>query len=119
MPTAPPLQSLKQALDTCRRALEEFESALLELEDIITDDKEEAPKRSPSGQNQGLLSLPDVCQELGEERSVVYRRLRRGEIPSLQLGDVLKVRRPDLQEYMKGQQRRHRSPGAENGFAER
>jgi RNA polymerase-binding transcription factor DksA len=33
MPTASPLRNLKQALGTYRRALEEFERALLELEE--------------------------------------------------------------------------------------
>src|SRR5918995_2387849 len=106
MPTASQLRNLKQALGSCRRALEEFESALLELEET-PDENGEAPKRSPNGQNVGLLSLPDVCQELGEERTVIYRRLRSGEIPSLKLGHVLKARQADLQEYMNGQRRNH------------
>src|ERR687894_464150 len=118
MPTGSHLRNLKQALGTCRRALEEFESALLELEETA-DENGEAPKRSPNGQNLGLLSLPDVCQELGEEREVVYRRLRSGEIPSLKLGHALRVRQADLQEYMKGQHQPRRSLGEENSFRER
>jgi len=108
MPTASHLRNLKQALDSWRRALEEFESALLELEET-PDKNEEAPKRSPTGQNLRLLSLPEVCLRLGEERTVVYQRLRSGEIPSLKLGHALKIRQADLQEYMKGQHD-HRSP---------
>src|SRR5918995_590481 len=64
--------------------------------------KEGAPEHQ-SGQNTRLLSPAEVCQELGEERTVVYRRLRSGEIPCLQLGHTLKVRQADLEEYMKGQ----------------
>ena len=116
MPTATHLRNLKQALGSCRRALEEFESALLELEET-PDENREAPKRSPNGQNLGLLSLPDVCQELGEERTVIYRRLRSGEIPSLKLGHDLKVRQTDFEAYVKGQRRNHApgAPGEQNG----
>src|SRR5918995_6580451 len=120
MPPASQLRNLKQALGSCRRALEEFESALLEFEET-PDENGGAPKRSPNGHNLRLRSLPEVCQELGEERAVVYRRLRSGEIPALKLGHTLKVRQADLEEYVKGQ-RRNQAPGApgeEHGFAER
>ena len=55
MPTASHLRNLKQALGTCRGALEEFESALLEFESALLeleetpDENGEAPKRSPNG----------------------------------------------------------------------
>ena len=110
MPTASHLRNLKQALGSCRRALEEFESALLELEE--TPDKNgEASKRSPNGQNLRLLSLLEVCQGLEADTASVYRRLSSGEIPSLKLGHALKVRQADLQEYVKGQ-RCNQAPGA-------
>src|ERR671916_280103 len=92
------LHNLQQALGSCRRALKEFESALLELEET-PDENGEAPKRSPNGQNLRLLSLAEICRELGEERTVVYRRLSSGPIPSLKLGNALRVRQADLQEY--------------------
>jgi hypothetical protein len=116
MPTASHLRNLKQALGSWRRALEEFESALLEVEGI-PDKNGEAPKRSPNGLNLRLLSSSEVCQELGEERAVVYWRLRSGEIPCLKLGHALKVRQTDLQEYVKGQRRNHApgAPGEKNG----
>ena len=100
MPTTSHLHNLQQALGSCRTALEEFESALLELEES-PDDNGEALKRSPNGQNLRLLSLAEICRELGEDRTVVYRRLRSGEIPSLKLGDALKIRQVDLQKYMR------------------
>ena len=37
MPTASHLRNLKQALGTCRGALEEFESALLEFESALLE----------------------------------------------------------------------------------
>lgn len=115
MPPTSHLRNLRQALSTCRRALEEFESALQEFEEV-PDEKEKAVGSSLNGQNLRLLSLPEVCQELGEERTVVHRRLRNGEIPSLKLGRTLKVRQPDLNEYMRGQ-RGHHPPGEKNGLA--
>ena len=115
MPPTSHLRNLRQALSTCRRALEEFESALQEFE-VIPDEKEKAPSSSLNGQNLRLLSLPEICQELGEERAVVYRRLTSGEIPSLKLGRTLKVRQPDLNEYISGQ-RGHHPPGEKNGLA--
>jgi excisionase family DNA binding protein len=110
MPTTSHLRNLKQALGSCRRALEEFESALLELEET-TDENGEASKRSPNGQNLRLLSLPEVCQELEADTASVYRRLRSGQIPSLKLGHALRVRQADLEAYVKGQ-RRNQAPGA-------
>src|SRR5919106_5668908 len=114
MPPTSHLRNLRQALSTCRRALEEFESALQEFEEV-PDENEKVVGSSLNGQNLRLLSLPEVCQELGEERTVVYERLRNGEIPSLKLGRTLKVRQPDLNEYMRGQ-RGHHPPGEKNGL---
>src|SRR5215208_6436754 len=116
MPTASHIRNLRQALKTCRRALEEFESALQGFEEV-PDEKENAPERSLNGQNLRLLSLPEVCQELGEERTVVHQRLRSGEIPSVKLGRTLKVRQSDLKEYIKSQRGRH-PLGKKNGLAE-
>ena len=119
MPPTSYIHNLRQALATCRRALEEFESALQEFAEV-SEENGEAPGRSLNGhlngQNLRLLSLPEVCQELGEERTVVHQKLRSGEIPSLRLGRTLKVRQPDLKEYIKGQRGRH-PPGEKNGSA--
>src|SRR5918995_1359858 len=124
--TTPTPQRLEQALEAFVEDLEGFESALLKFEEALLELeegtleegalkegalkegalKEGAPEHQ-SGQNLRLLSPAEVCQELGEERTVVYRRLRSGEIPCLQLGHVLKARQADLQEYMNGQRRNH------------
>jgi excisionase family DNA binding protein len=96
---------LEQAFEDLRRALEVAESALLEYEETIRG--EQAPVRSRQQQQQegglGLLSIPEVCQELGMGKSWVYQRLRSGEIPSLKLGKNIKVRREDLEGYLKNQ----------------
>src|SRR5829696_9064577 len=129
MTTTPSPQRLEQALEGFVGDLEGLEGALLTferlLEFVLKPEegalKEGAPEHQ-NGHNLRLLSPSEVCQELGEERTVVYRRLRSGEIPSLKLGHALKVRQADLQEYMKGQQHRQhhlRSLGEENSFRER
>jgi len=109
--TTPSTERLEQALETFVEDLEglesqllKFEGALLELEEGSLN--EEAPENGREHNTTRLLSPSEVCQELGEEGTVVYRMLRNGEIPSLKLGQALKVRRADLQEYIKGQQRR-------------
>src|ERR671910_1875034 len=129
--TTPSPQRLGQALEGFVGNLEGLEDALLNLErllEFVLEPEEGALKEgAPEHQNGHnghnnlrLLSPSEVCQELGEESTVVYRRLRSGEIPCLKLGHALKVRQADLQEYMKGQQRDHlRSLGEENSFKER
>jgi excisionase family DNA binding protein len=51
-----------------------------------------------------LLSIPQLCQELGMGKTWIYRRLRSGEIPSVRLGCSIRVRRDELEEYL---QRHH------------
>src|SRR5918995_4545821 len=95
--TTPSPQRLGQALEGFVGNLEGLEDALLNLERLLEFVleleegalkegalKEGAPEHQ-SGQNLRLLSPVEVCQELGEESTVVYRRLRSGEIPSLKL----------------------------------
>jgi excisionase family DNA binding protein len=98
------LKQLKEALQTHHQALEKLESALLEFEQSIS---EEATLRSQEHEQRGgtqLLSIPQLCQELGMGKSWIYRRLRSGEIPSVRLGRTIKVRRDELEEYL---QRHH------------
>ena len=95
---------LKQALGNLRQALEETESALLGLEETFFDDEESHAARrpqeeEPSGQKD-LLSVTEVCQELGMGKSWVHHRLKSGEIPNIRLGNNIKVRRGDLEEYL-------------------
>ena len=123
--TTPSPQRLEQALEVFVGDLEELEDALLRFEEALLDLKEgtfkEGAPEQQNGHNLRLLSPAEVCQELGEESTVVYRRLRSGEIPCLKLGHALKVRRADLEAYMKGQHQHHllRSLGEENSFRER
>jgi excisionase family DNA binding protein len=105
--TLPPMatrtERVKQSLDSLRQALEEFESRLLEFEEALegegVEGKETVRPRSREGPAQ-LLSIPEVCQELGMGKSWVYRRLKGGEIPSIKLGRTIKVKRADLDVYL-------------------
>jgi excisionase family DNA binding protein len=103
-----PAQRLQQALDDLHQALEGFESALLEFEESLEG---EEPERFQAHKGLDLLSIPEVCQELGMGKSWVYKKIKSGEIPSVKLGRTIKVARRDLEEYL--EQLRYR-PSAEN-----
>ena len=94
------VQHLKQALDNFRQALEEVESAMVHLDEALTG---EASVRPESRKGLDLLSLAEVCQELGMGKSWVYHRIKSGEIPSVKLGRNIKVTREDLDQYLEAQ----------------
>jgi excisionase family DNA binding protein len=104
------LEPLKLALEAHHRSLEELESALIEVDEALSG-REERPERPQQAQQAGggsldLLSITDVCQELGMGKSWVYRRIQSGEIPSVKLGRNIKVRREDLEGYLEAQRYR-------------
>jgi excisionase family DNA binding protein len=103
------LKHLREALQAHHQAFEKLESALLEFEQSIS---EEATLRPQQEGRRGvqLISIPQLCQELGMGKSWIYRRLRSGEIPSIRLGRTIKVRRDELEEYL---QRHHYPPRRE------
>ena len=127
--TTPTPQRLEQALESfvedlegLEGAVQRFEEALLELKEGALEEGalEEGAPVYQNGQTPRLLSPSEVCQELEADRASVYQKLRSGEIPSLKLGNALKVRREDLEGYMKGRCRKHlRLLSEENGFRER
>jgi excisionase family DNA binding protein len=51
--------------------------------------------RSREGPSQ-VLSIPEVCQELGMGKSWVYRRLKGGEIPSIKVRRSVELKRAEL-----------------------
>ena len=112
------LEPLREALESHHRSLEELEGALIEFEEALTG-QEERPQRPQAQQQEGaaaggggldLLSITDVCQELGMGKSWVYRRIQSGEIPSVKLGRNIKVRREDLEGYLDAQRYRPTTP---------
>jgi excisionase family DNA binding protein len=125
--TTPSPQRLEQALESfvedlegLEGAVQRFEETLLELEEGALKEGalEEGAPVYQNGQTPRLLSPSEVCQELEADRASVYQKLRSGEIASLKLGHALRVRREDLEEYMKGQQHL-RLASEENSFSER
>ena len=98
-------QRLKEALDDLRQALEGFESALVEFEEALEGEEQERPQ---TRKGLDLLSIPEVCQEIGMGKSWVYKKIRSGEIPSVKLGRNIKVSRGDLEGYLEAL--RHRPP---------
>ena len=105
------LEPLRQAFEVHHRSLEELESALVEFEKALggQEARPERPQAKQGGEEAGreggldLLSIPEVCQELGMGKSWVYRRIQSGEIPSVKLGRNIKVRREDLEGYLERQ----------------
>jgi excisionase family DNA binding protein len=47
-----------------------------------------------------LLSVQEVGELLGMGRSWVYQQIKSGEMPSVQLGGSVKIKREDLEEYI-------------------
>ena len=91
------LERFKDALQAHRKALDALEDALLaELESHT--------KHDGAGGHE-LLSLKEVCQELGMSKGWVYQRIRSGEIPHVKLGHNIKVRHEDLEAYLQAQRR--------------
>jgi len=96
----PSLRQIKQGLARLRQGLEELESAMIEFEENLSGQSSVRPQER-SGLD--LLSIPEVCQELGMGKSWLYSKLKSGEIPSIKLGSKIKIKRGDLEEYLKEQ----------------
>ncbi len=52
-----------------------------------------------------LLSVSEVGELLEMGRSLVYRQIRSGEMPSVKRGASVKVAREDLKEYIENHRR--------------
>jgi len=100
------LKQLKEALQAHYQTLEQLESALLEFEQRISGEATLLPQQEEQRRGVQLLSIPQLCQELGMGKSWLYRRLRSGEIPSIRLGRSIKIRRDELEQYLE----RHHYP---------
>jgi excisionase family DNA binding protein len=90
-----PLKRIQAAFQAHRKTLEELEEALLE------------GFENQSQNSQQLLTIRQVCQELSVGRSWVYDRIKAGEMPSVQMGGTLRIKREDLDEYVN---KNHRAP---------
>jgi excisionase family DNA binding protein len=97
------LKQLMQALQAHHRALEQLESALVQFEESISSGEAALRLQGEGEQRRArvqLISIAQLCQELGMGKSWIYRRLRSGEIPSVRLGRTIKVRREELEQYL-------------------
>jgi excisionase family DNA binding protein len=110
-------QLLKQALDNLRQALEETESVLLELDGPCFEQEEKPVRWTQERRGQDLFSVIQVCQELEMSKTWVYREIKSGQIPSIKLGNNIKVRRKDLEEYLESN--RLHPPKRRRGVGER
>lgn len=63
------LQQLKKTFEALRQALKAAESALIEFEATLEGSPSD---RSRTQRGLSLLSIPEVCQELGMGKSWVY-----------------------------------------------
>ena len=68
------LKQLKQALQVHHQALEKLESALLEFERSISGESTLRPEQEEQHSGVQLLSIPQLCQELGMGKSWIYRQ---------------------------------------------
>jgi excisionase family DNA binding protein len=100
-------QRLKQALVNLRQALEETESVLLESDGTFFEEEEKQQVRqTQERRGQDLLSVMEVCQELGMSKTWVHHMIKSGEIPSIRLGNNIKVKREDLHQYLESQRQK-------------
>ena len=100
MSTGESRERLKGALKRHHQVLEELESALMEFEEDLEGRAPQRPQSAVGSADFELLSIPEVCQQLGMGKSWVYRRIHEGEIPSVKLGRTIKVRRSELEHYL-------------------
>lgn len=99
------VDSIAATFEVLHHHLEELKSALLDFEESLGgQERQERPRAQQGGVD--LLSITEVCQELGMGKSWVHRRVKNGEIPSIRLGHNIKVRREELEEYLES--RRYR-----------
>src|SRR5215218_8800491 len=93
------LKRIQQAFEVQRRALQALEEAMLQSFEASQS------SQSRDGDHR-LLSVQEVSEQLGMGRSWVYNQIRSGELPSVQLGGTVKIKREDLEGYF---QKQHRS----------
>ncbi len=94
-------QGFRRALDAQRQALKELEETFVKYEESLSNETSSSSKRPADGQIPQLYSIDEVCKALGMGKSWTYRRIKSGEVPSVKLGRSIKVRREDLEEYLK------------------
>ena len=67
-----------------------------------------APARLDADRGTGYVTIADVAARYGTGREQVHRWIRRGELPALRVGKLVRVALADLDDF----ERRHRIGGA-------
>jgi excisionase family DNA binding protein len=96
---------LKQYLASSIVSQEEVPNLSLEIDDPLVGPLYEAVSEPVYKRSLQLLSVQEVGELLGMGRSWVYQQIKSGEIPSVQLGGSVKVKREDLEEYINSNRR--------------
>ena len=91
---------MKQYLASSIVTQEEVVSFALDVEDPLQGFLYEGVAEPVYKRSLQLLSVQEVGELLGMGRSWVYNQIKSGEMPSVQLGGSLKVKREDLEEYI-------------------
>jgi len=96
---------IKQYLASSIVTREEVVSFALDVEDPLQGFLYEGVAEPVYKRSLQLLSVSEVGELLGMGRSWVYNQIKSGEIPSVQLGGSVKVKREDLEEYIENHRR--------------
>jgi len=59
------------------------------------------PKQAASSESDGILKASDVAQILRISKALAYRMIQQGEIPAIQFGRTTRVKRQDLEEFIR------------------
>jgi len=57
-----------------------------------------ASEISPSGP--GFLTVPETAERMRVSKMTVYRLIRSGKLPAVQIGKTYRVKETDLEEYL-------------------
>lgn len=57
-----------------------------------------------------LMKMKDVAEMLGVSLSYAYLLTKRGELPTVRIGNAIRVRVGDLEQYLKGKVVQNESP---------
>ena len=59
------------------------------------------PQQAASHEPDGILKASDVAQILRISKALAYRMIQQGKIPAIQFGRTTRVRRKDLEEFIR------------------
>ena len=96
---------LKQYLASSIVSQEEVPNISLEVDDALHGPLYEEVSEPGYARSLQLLSVSETGELLGMGKSWVYNQIKSGEIPSVQLGGSVKIKREDLEDYIEKHRR--------------